>query len=120
MLRASSLCLSWLLAAVAAAVSARAEHVLFAFDDKALPFQHGLRLRLIGFQSKADTTGSNQVIAPGPPGAPDSKGVIYYGTVCQVGEELWMWYLGMGDQDEKRQYRIHLAKSKDGRHWEKP
>lgn len=72
-----------------------AEHVLFAFDDRWLRFQHGVKLSLIPYQSTADL--SNQVLAPGPAGAPDSRGLIYYGTVCEVNDELWMWYLGLGD-----------------------
>jgi hypothetical protein len=95
------------------------EKVLFSFDDHWLPFQYGVQLSLVSSQSSSGTA-SNQVIAMGPPGAPDSRGVIYYGTVCEVNGELWMWYLGMGDQDEERRYRIHFAKSKDGRKWEKP
>ena len=96
-----------------------AEHVLFAFDDRWLPFQYGVRLSLVSRQTSSGTA-SNQVIAMGQAGAPDSRGVIYYGTVCEVNGELWMWYLGMGDRDEKRHYRVHFAKSKDGRNWEKP
>jgi hypothetical protein len=97
------------------------EQVLFAFDDTALPFQNGLRLQLVSSESSADGGGgSNEVVAPGPAGAPDSKGIIYYGTVCAVNGQLWMWYLGLGDHDDTRHYRICLAQSKDGRHWTKP
>jgi len=100
---------------------AEAENVLFAFDDVSLPFTNGLRLQLVSYESSADgDSGSNEVVAPGPAGAPDSKGIIYYGTVCEVNGQLWMWYLGLGDHDDKRHYRICLAQSKDGRHWTKP
>jgi hypothetical protein len=56
----------------------------------------------------------------GPPGSADGRGVIYYGTVLEVNGELWMWYLGMGDQDPDRHYRVCFAKSQDGKTWEKP
>ena len=101
--------------AILALCSRAEEQVLFAFDDVYLPFQHGVKLNLISHAGAG-----NMVLGPGPAGAPDSKGLIYYGTVCEVNGELWMWYLGMGDQDEKRKYRICLAKSKDGRKWERP
>lgn len=91
--------------------------VLFAFDDHALPFRHGVRLHLESYRTPVDRT--RIVVAPGPPGAPDCKRVIYYGTVLRVGGELWMWYLGQGDDDRWHQ-RVCLATSRDGYHWEKP
>ena len=91
--------------------------VLFPFDDHGLPFRQGLRLHLVGFKTPVDRT---RIVVPlGPPGAPDSKRVIYYGTVLRVGDELWMWYLGHGDDDHWHQ-RVCLAKSRDGYTWEKP
>jgi hypothetical protein len=84
-------------------------HVLFAFDDTALPFQHGVRMNLISYQSTADGGSVGNLVVPmGPPGAPDSKGLIYYGTVREVNGELWMWYLGLGDHEAKRHYRVCL------------
>jgi len=91
--------------------------VLFPFDDHSLPFQHGVRLHLVRYKAGVDRT--RIVVAPGPPGTPDCGGVIYYGTVLRVGDELWMWYLGQGD-DERWIERVCLAKSRDGYHWEKP
>ena len=68
--------------------------VLFPFDDHGLPFRQGVRLHLVGFKTPVDRT---RIVVPlGPPGAPDSTRVIYYGTVLRVGGELWMWYLGTG------------------------
>ena len=82
------------------------EVVLFPFDDFSLPFQRGVRLQLI--PNKGD-----QIVLPfGPPGAPDSQGMSYYGAVCRVGDELWMWYLGGG--------QVCFAKSVDGYNWERP
>ena len=91
--------------------------VLFPFDDHGLPFRNGVRLHLVGFKTPVDRT---RIVVPlGEPGAPDSKRVIYYGTVLRVGGELWMWYLGQGDDDHWHQ-RVCLARSRDGYTWEKP
>ena len=94
-------------------------HVLFAFDNKFLPFQKGLRLEMNEFGSSIESE-SNKVLSIGGKGAPDGNGVLYYGTTLEVNGELWMWYLGVGELDERRQLRVCLAKSKDGRKWEKP
>ena len=94
------------------------EVVLFPFDDYSIPFQHGVRLQLVRHKSDIDTR--RIVLRPGSPGSPDSASVAYYGTVQRVGDELWMWYLGQGDQDKEYHHRVCLAKSKDGYHWEKP
>ncbi len=92
--------------------------VLFPFDDCSIPFQHGVRLQLVRHKRSGRKT--RIVIGTGEPGAPDSASVAYYGTVQRVGDELWMWYLGQGDQDKEYHQRVCLAKSKDGYHWEKP
>ncbi len=96
------------------------QQVLFAFDDHALPLQHGLRLKLVSNRSSGEEGITKVAVPVGPPGSCDGRGVIYYGTVIEVNDELWMWYLGMGDQDEARHYRICFAKSNDGKTWEKP
>ena len=92
----------------------RDEIILFPFDDYSIPFQHGVRLQL---ESRGGET--KIVLGTGNPGAPDSRLVVYYGTVKRVGDELWMWYLGQGDGDQWHQ-RVCLARSKDGYNWEKP
>ena len=92
--------------------------VLFAFDDYSLPFRSGVRLHLVPHKSPVDRT--KIVVPPGPPGSPDSMRVIYYGSVHKVGDELWMWYLGQGDDDDHWHQRVCLAKSRDGYTWEKP
>ena len=104
----------------AKSASAPAESVLFAFDDRWLPLQHGLHLSLVSYQSAEGAPVTNMAVPPGPPGAPDASGILYYGTVCKVGDEYWMWYLGLGDHDTKKHFRVCLAKSKDGRKWDKP
>jgi hypothetical protein len=99
------------------------EQVLFGFDDHALPLRQGMRMQLVPYRTPlGDIKSPNLVLGPGKPGTPDSAGTCYYpGTVCQVGDELWMWYAGMSDQDERRgSSRLCLAKSKDGIHWERP
>ena len=91
------------------------EAVLFPFDDHSLPFQRGVRLQLVGRNSSAAPV----VLRPGPPGAPDSQAISYYGSVCRVGDELWMWYLGQGEEEGAHQ-RLCLATSRDGYTWERP
>ena len=90
--------------------------VFFPFDDHAFPLQNGVRMELTGFRNRPSET----VVGLGEPGTSDCLKVTYYGTVCKVGDEFWMWYLGIGDQDEGWHERMHLAKSTDGRNWEKP
>ena len=95
----------------------RDEIVLFPFDDHSIPFQNGVRLHLNGYATPVGRT--RIVLRPGPPGAPDCERVVYYGTVHRVGEELWMWYLGLGAGEQWHE-RVCFAKSKDGYNWEKP
>lgn len=93
------------------------ELVLFPFDDHALPFQNGVELHLIAHNTPCGRT--KVVLGLGEEGAPDSRNVVYYGSVHRVGDELWMWYLGQGDQEDWFE-RVCFAKSRDGIHWEKP
>jgi len=96
-----------------------AEQVLFAFDNRSLPFQEGMRLKLVGFRTSAQGL-SNMAVAPGPAGSPDRLGMLFYGSVCEVNGEYWMWYLGLGEPDGRRHPRACFARSRDGRNWEKP
>ncbi len=93
------------------------EAVLFAFDDHALPLHSGLQLQLHGHRTPCGRT--RVVLSPGGANAPDSRAVVYYGSVCRVGAELWMYYLGQGDDAEWLQ-RVCLARSVDGRTWQRP
>ena len=93
--------------------------VLFPFDDHSGPLQTGLDLQLIPHRTYPAKP-SRIVVPLGDPGRPDSRAVCYYGTVCRVGEELWMWYLGQDDRDDTWFQRICFARSTDGYHWEKP
>lgn len=93
------------------------EIVLFPFDDYSIPFQNGVELHLAAHQTPCGRT--RIVLGLGDEGAPDSKHVVYYGSVHRVGDELWMWYLGQGADDVWFE-RVCFAKSRDGYHWEKP
>ena len=90
--------------------------VLFPFDDQSIPFQHGVKLTLKGKQAGH---GNKPVVPLGEPPAHDSEWIAYYGSVLRIDDELWMWYLGQGPDAHWHQ-RVCLAKSKDGRTWEKP
>ena len=90
--------------------------VLFAFDDRSIPFQHGVKLNLAGRQAGH---GNKPVVPLGETGTHDSMWIAYYGTVLAINGELWMWYLGQGP-DEHWHQRVCLARSKDGRIWNKP
>ena len=90
--------------------------VLFPFDDHSIPFQHGVKLNLMGKQTGH---GNKPVVPLGETGAHDSLWIAYYGTVLEIDGELWMWYLGQGP-DEHWHQRVCLARSNDGRTWGKP
>jgi hypothetical protein len=94
------------------------EAVLFPFDEFAVPFRRGMRLEL------QSCTREGVVIAPGPPGTVDTLRIQYYGTVIRIGDELRMWYLGIGDREGEdgvaHQLKVCYATSRDGVHWEKP
>ena len=90
--------------------------VLFPFDDHSIPFQDGVKLHLQGRQGGH---GNSPVLPLGETGKHDSQWIAFYGTVLNIGEEFWMWYLGQGPGSKWHQ-RVCLAKSKDGRNWEKP
>jgi hypothetical protein len=91
--------------------------VLFAFDDHALPLRTGLQLRLVSHRTPCGRT--RVVLGPGPEGGPDALRVVYYGAVQRVGDELWMWYLGHGDEPGWCE-RVCLAVSRDGYRWDRP
>ena len=90
--------------------------VLFPFDDHSIPFQHAVKLQL---HSKQNNHGDEPAVPLGDEGAHDSLWIAFYGTVLNIDGELWMYYLGQGP-DEHWHQRVCLAKSKDGKTWEKP
>lgn len=89
--------------------------VLFAFDDFSLPFQNGLRLHFVPFKSKRDR--SRIAVEPGPSGTPDCERVFNGVSVARVGDELYMWYHGQGEDGHTN---VCFAKSSDGYTWQKP
>ena len=91
--------------------------VLFPFDDHSLPLQCGVELHLDGHHTHCGRT--RIAVGLGEGGAPDSERVVYYGTVHRVGDELWMWYLGQGEEAGWFE-RVCLATSMDGYNWHKP
>ena len=95
-----------------------AELVLFPFDDHSIPFQNGVELKLVSHNTPCGRT--KIVLGLGEEGAPDDSHVVYYGAVHQVGDELYMWYLGQNRQEGRWFERVCFAKSKDGYHWERP
>ncbi len=100
------------------------EVVLFPFDHDAIPFRSGLQLSLVsGHKYKG-----NPVVRRGEAGSPDSIAAAFYGTVIRIGNQLRMWYLGAGGQENAPgfswlrgvRWRICYATSTDGIHWQKP
>jgi hypothetical protein len=92
-----------------------AEAVLFPFDDCSIPFSRGLRVDLI--PAKKHGEHPPIVLRHGKPGNPDALAARYYGAVAQVGDELHMWYQGVGEIDSAqgfRQRRLLYATSRDG------
>jgi hypothetical protein len=97
------------------------EVVLFAFDDKAFPFQHHLQKHLI------QPTNQHLVLEPGIPGSHDEV-VLYYGTVLCINDTFHLWYFGSSGQQRANIGQGHgssnrvlcYATSTDGFHWHKP
>jgi hypothetical protein len=98
------------------------EVVLFGFDNRAFPFQHGVQTHLIeGSKSKI-------VVRHGAEGSHDEF-LLYYGTVIHIEDQFHMWYFGKsGKQNPSNGSRqgsderktLCYAISEDGIHWEKP
>ncbi len=91
-------------------------HCSIPVDDHSIPFQHGVQLNL---HTPQTGHGKEPVVPLGESGAHDSEWIAYYGTVLEIDGELWMCYLGQGP-DEAWHQCVCLARSKDGRNWEKP
>ena len=99
------------------------EAVLFAFDDRAIPFRRNLEMHLI--HGKHGVKKTPIVLSNGPPGSHDEH-VHYYGTTMRIDDAFHMWYIGrMGRNEERANYegdqgRLCYATSTDGVNWEKP
>ena len=95
------------------------EAVLFPYDDRTIPFRYRLQIGLV--EGVNPYKGHLVAMERGGPGTPDSRVVKYYGAVCQVEDELRLWYLGHGDIDGKpTPAQVCYAVSTDGVNWEKP
>ena len=95
------------------------EAVLFPYDDRTIPFKYRLQIGLV--DGLNPYKGHLIAMKRGGPGTPDSHSVKYYGAVCQVEDELRLWYLGHGDEDgEPSRAHVCYATSTDGINWEKP
>src|SRR5213592_2844835 len=91
----------------------QSEAVLFPFDSYSVPYRHGVELTLVPASKKGP------VLEKGPPGAPDSGRIDYYGTVIRLGNKLHMWYRGASDK-KTNYFRVCYATSDDGVKWERP
>ena len=95
------------------------EAVLFPFDSRSVPLRYRLEPGLVAATNPYKP--HPHVLEPGGPEAPDHIDISFYGTVIRIGDELRMWYIGVGEEDgEKRGPHICYAVSQDGLHWEKP
>ena len=91
--------------------------VLFPFDDYSIPFQHGVCLQLVPYRAGVDRT--RIVVPPGHRVRQTVSAPFTTDLSTASVDELWMWYLGHGD-DERWHQRVCFAKSRDGYNWEKP
>ena len=95
------------------------EVVLFAFDNRAFPFQNHLRTHLFSSRN------GRPVLRPGPEGAHDEV-LLYYGTTLRIGDTFHLWYNGNYGPFanhigyERENCVICYATSRDGVNWEKP
>ena len=100
-------------------ITVKDEAVLFAFDDHSIPLQDNLFLTFKQVQKHP----ANPVLRAGPPGSPDDRGCIIYGSVLPVGGKLRMWYLAWPRAEtapEESGRPMAYAESADGMHWERP
>lgn len=95
------------------------EVVLFAFDNRAFPFQNQIQTHLVMGHSP------RVVLSHGPEGSHDEV-LLYYGSVLRTGDTFHMWYNGnYGPLANHVGYErvncvLCYATSKDGINWEKP
>jgi hypothetical protein len=95
------------------------EVVLFAFDNRAFPFQNHVETHLTAGRSP------RLVLRHGSKGSHEEV-LLYYGTVLQIGGYFHLWYNGnYGPQANNIGYErvscvLCYARSRDGVNWEKP
>jgi hypothetical protein len=97
-----------------------AEHVVFSFDDHAIPFKSNLKLTLVS----PDKHAANPVVPRGPRGSVDAFRAQFYGSVIRVDGKFRMWYVAGSDDGAVNKvdtsFRPAYAESGDGIHWVKP
>ncbi len=98
------------------------ETTLFVFDNQSVPFSRNLQLTM----HQPVKHPGNPVLPRGNPGAPDSYGVQFYGSVLHDQGKYRMWYVAL-DEDLKQWpdttptiWRVAYAESTDGLHWSRP
>lgn len=93
---------------------------LFAFDTVSIPHTQNLRLEMRSPRKHP----ANPVVTRGGPGAPDARGVQFYGSVIREGDKFRLWYVAFDDDDANpvasARWRPAYAESDDGLHWTKP
>ena len=80
------------------------EAVLFPFDKWSMPMRYRLRYGMVTATNPYKLHG--KVLLSGDRQSPDGLGMHYYGTVIRVGDELRMWYGGMGEDNGQRGMRM--------------
>ena len=99
----------------------RGESTLFSFDDVSIPFTRNLRMTMHPPRKHP----GNPLVRRGPPGAPDSFGVQFYGSIVRHEGKFKLWYVAVDEELNRHSgsvtcWRPAYAESRDGIHWEKP
>lgn len=98
----------------ATSVEVSEEVVLFAFDDRSIPFKLDLFLTL----KQAEKYPGNPVLRRGENGTPDAFAPLFYGSVIHIDGKFRMWYNAIPKYPHPR--FLAYAESDDGVHWVKP
>src|SRR5947208_12017826 len=114
------LLLSCLTCLAALQIAQPAEHVIFSFDEDAIPFKSNLKLTL----TQPERHPANPVVPRGPAGSVDAFRAQFYGSVIRIDGKFRMWYTaGATDASVNSvdtAFRPAYAESEDGIHWVKP
>ncbi len=101
-------------------ISQPAEHVIFSFDDHAIPFKSNLKLTL----TSPERYPGNPVVPRGPAGSVDAFRAQFYGSVIRIDGKFRMWYTAGASNTAVNSvdtdFRPAYAESEDGIHWVKP
>lgn len=92
----------------------------FAFDQVSIPHTQNLGLEM----RQPERHPQNPVLKRGAPGAPDAKGVQFYGSIIRDNGRYRMWYVAFDDHEKSKpasaRWRAAYAESQDGLTWVKP